>query len=86
MKRLRFRHHGHLPINLIMLRVLKLWNPFVRSLLTFNPLQHSHQGGMLFYLTYSKQLYMNSTHFGILIEGPFRMSFRASRFNVYLLE
>ncbi len=41
MKRMRFKHQGHLPINLIMLRVLKLWNPFVRSLLASSPLRHS---------------------------------------------
>ena len=45
MKRLRFEHQGHLPINLIMLRVLKLWNPFVCSLLTSSPLRDSLKGG-----------------------------------------
>jgi len=37
---------GHSLINLIMLRVLKLWNPFVCSLLTSKPSQHSLQGGV----------------------------------------
>jgi len=47
MKRLRFEHQGHLLIKLITLRVLKLWNPFVCSLLTSNPLRHSLLGGGL---------------------------------------
>ncbi len=44
LKRLRFQHQGHLPIHLLTLRVLKLWNPFVRSLLTSNRLRYSHVG------------------------------------------
>jgi hypothetical protein len=32
---------------------------------------------MQFYPTCLLQLYTDSTHFGILIEGPFGMSFRA---------
>jgi hypothetical protein len=31
---------------------------------------------MSFYLTCLYPLYMDSAHYGILIEGPFRMSFR----------
>jgi len=41
MKTLRFKYHGHLPILSKDLRVLKLWNPFVCSVLTFRPLRHS---------------------------------------------
>jgi len=41
------------------------------------PFSGTGVGGDIFYLTRLRSLYTDSTDYGILIEGPFRMSFRA---------